>query len=469
MGEENVPLFKPEFNRSVRVISSETPLTEDTGCLLVREASAVLGLDQLLETLPDCRDPDHITYTLPEVVRARVLLLAQGWEDQGDATNLRFDPALRLAVSDHAGETPLAEDSHLPSQPTLSRMQHALASEKGTATLESILRTVSLKRILQAEPTRRMLTIDIDTLPKEAHGHQDGSSYNTHYGFTCFQPLVAFAETGDLLAAHLRPGGNPTARESFEFLAPVIDDAKKSGLRLCVRMDAGFSNALIMRELDDRKVRFVTRLKNTDTFHRLTQDWYERMHASWRECPSPNGQPRTATYELWERPHKAGRVRRIIAVTVEAGDGELFPKRFYLCTNFPRREGGSNDILAHYRQRGTAEVYIGDLVGTTVPSMRAVPRGKTAGTVTICDNNVSLLLGGLAYELIHHLRRGVEIATGVGWSLKRLRERVLKIATQVVRHARHVVFKISKTKVALWAALKELVSPSAQLRAEVTR
>ena len=470
MGEVRRPLLGLSFNGSVKVTRSLSPLTEDPGTLLLREASRRLGLDALLDALPDSRDPDHITYRLPELVRTRVLMLAQGWEDLGDATALRHDPAFRTAVSDRAGAGVVDDDVTLASQPTLSRMQHMLASEAGTKALDYSLRTLGLRRIRSAEPRRGRLTFDMDTLPVEVHGRQDASSYNTHYGCTCFQPLILFSETGDLLATRLRGSANPTAVEAFEFLAPVLDAAVAEGFEhLCVRMDCGFANAFIMRELEKRRVKFITRLRNTPALHRRCEDWYQRQVRAWRESPAADGKPRTATYEIWERAQKAGPVRRIIAVTVEPARGELFDKRFYLCTNFSRREGGSLKLLTFYRQRGTAETYIGEFVREMVPSMRAVPRGKHPGAVTIRDNNVALLLGALAYELVHHLRRGIEKKLDEGWSIARVRERILKVATSVVRHARNIVFRLCPTKATLWEALVDAVAPDAQLALEVAR
>lgn len=48
MGDGQVSLFRPTFNRSVQVIASTAALTEDAGALLLREASRRLGLDRLL-------------------------------------------------------------------------------------------------------------------------------------------------------------------------------------------------------------------------------------------------------------------------------------------------------------------------------------------------------------------------------------------------------------------------------------
>ena len=99
MGELQLTLFRPDFNRSIRVEASETPLTEDAGALPLRDIADSLGLCRVVGGLVDHRAQDRITHPLYELVLSRVLLMAQGWPDQDDADTLRDDPALRMAVS----------------------------------------------------------------------------------------------------------------------------------------------------------------------------------------------------------------------------------------------------------------------------------------------------------------------------------------------------------------------------------
>ena len=46
---------------------------------------------------PDRRDPLRITHTLADMVRARILAIACGYEDADDLDALRVDPAFKLA------------------------------------------------------------------------------------------------------------------------------------------------------------------------------------------------------------------------------------------------------------------------------------------------------------------------------------------------------------------------------------
>ena len=59
----------------------------------------------------------------------------------------------------------------------------------------------------------------------------------------------------------------------------------------------------------------------------------------------------------------------------------------------------------------------------------------------------------LAYELMHILRARLETLTGEGWSLRRLRERVLKVAARVQRTGRRLHFVIARPALPLWRKL----------------
>lgn len=68
----------------------------------------------------DPRDPARVTHGLPDILRARILAIARGYEDADDLDSLRCDPAFKLA----GGRLPdTGED--LCSQPTVSRWENA--------------------------------------------------------------------------------------------------------------------------------------------------------------------------------------------------------------------------------------------------------------------------------------------------------------------------------------------------------
>lgn len=126
MREAQDTLFEPEFNRAVKVQSSEQRITSHAGAVLLREADHRLGLvESLAEQINDSRDPEMIRYTATELLRERIYALALGSENQDDLDRLAHDLAMRMATWDRPGEEVL--EQRLASQPTQSRLIDWLA------------------------------------------------------------------------------------------------------------------------------------------------------------------------------------------------------------------------------------------------------------------------------------------------------------------------------------------------------
>ena len=127
MGEV-LPIFIPSFNRSLVIEARPERLSSDAGAVLLRELLQRSGIiPWMVGRLADPRASDQVTYPLAELLRAVLVLFGQGWRDQDDADALRFDPAVRLAVTEARGTAALEDDHHLPSQPTLSRLLGTLS------------------------------------------------------------------------------------------------------------------------------------------------------------------------------------------------------------------------------------------------------------------------------------------------------------------------------------------------------
>ena len=64
-----------------------------------------------------------------------------------------------------------------------------------------------------------------------------------------------------------------------------------------------------------------------------------------------------------------------------------------------------------------------------------------------------LLIACLAYEVMHIARRAMAKATGTGWSLRRLRERVLRAGARLAISGRRMVLALASAAAPFWAAL----------------
>ena len=96
-------------------------ITSDAGVLLlVAQTERRLGIvDRLAGVIPDDRDPSRVRHRVCDILRARAMAVACGYEDADDLDALRHDPGFMMAP----GKAP-GEEVGLVSQPTMSRFEN---------------------------------------------------------------------------------------------------------------------------------------------------------------------------------------------------------------------------------------------------------------------------------------------------------------------------------------------------------
>jgi hypothetical protein len=115
----------------------------------------------------------------------------------------------------------------------------------------------------------------------------------------------------------------------------------------------------------------------------------------------------------------------------------------------------SSNVVKFYNKRGTAEQWIKE--------------GKYALNWTrlschdFVDNQVRLQLFALAYNLGNSLRRLVLPRPVRKWSLRTLREKLIKIGANVISHSRYVIFQMAEVAVPR-AMFLEILNRIRQLR-----
>lgn len=224
-------------------------ITSDGGVMLLAEAERRLGLaDRLAAVIADDRDPTRITHRLADILRARILAIACGWEDADDLDTLRSDPAFKLAC----GRLP-DTGRDLCSQPTISRWENA-------PSLREVLRlmAVMVDRYCASYPVPpKAVTLDIDDTLDVVHGHQQLSLFNAHYDERCFLPIHVYdTATARPVAVILRPGKTPTGKEVRGHLRRLVRRIRRSWptTRITLRGDGHYARPEVMalRSLCDR-------------------------------------------------------------------------------------------------------------------------------------------------------------------------------------------------------------------------
>jgi hypothetical protein len=347
-------------------------------------------------------------------------------------------------------------DERLASQPTQSRLLDTVSAnpQNRQALRESLADW--LIRYVRADVDRsvRHGTVDVDSFPIEVHGKQPGGAYNGYYKETVYHPLLAsFLVEGDydsgfhgyrlgngFLHAVLRRGTAHTAEGALRFMQEVVRKCSELAYVLDFRLDAGFTHGLVMDDLTEHKQRFIGRLRNNPVLDRLAEPYLTR----------PVGRPPKEGYEdvfelglhqaeLWKHP------QRLLLVVVDqpdpvTGQLNLLPHYFFLVTNRSVEEIGGEAALAHYRNRGTFEDRLGEFNATVGPRLSS-PRFE--------ENEATLLLALLAFNLASLLRGELEDDTGGCWDLGRFQRSVLKAGARVVKNSRRLLVDLAEAVVPL--------------------
>jgi len=476
MGEARGLLPGMEFNRSVKVECRAERLSSEGGALIVREVLERSRVARrLARELVDPRAQEKITHPMFELVLTAITLLAQGWRDQDDVDPLRDDAVMRLAVSERRGVAPLemrprdggerlSKNPPVPdglaSQPTLSRLMATLSDESNRGALRRALLDLAVGGLQTGQTQRRgPVVLDVDSLPIEVHGHQEGSAHNGHYHARVFHPLVAaIGETGELVDMQLREGNAHTAEGGLDFITWLLDDLEeKLGKVAAVRVDAGFPTEPLLGALEQRRTPYVARVRNNKALDRLAEPHLRRPPGH------PPNEVRTWFHELSYRAGSWSRDRRVVLV-VQERPSEMFLHHFWLVTNWTPTQMPGDELLALYRQRGTAEGRFGEFMSVFDPALSSAsrpkrhyqgraPQRRSVAADSFAINEARLLLNALAYAAVHIARRLLENATHQGWSLRRVRERVLRVAARVTVHARRATIGVDSAAAHLWQML----------------
>src|SRR6266567_3908065 len=164
----------------------------------------------------------------------RLLLRFRGSAITSDAERLSRDPAMRWVVGDRAITGCAASASQMGRFET-----EWLALPENLASLADLpgrwIDTVHRRR------PPKMIVLDMDSSESPTYRAQEGSTYNGHFGCTCYHPLFVFNQLGDLeavrsavrqraqcrrLAGRAGAGGRPLPRRREAALFPTIPSSR---------------------------------------------------------------------------------------------------------------------------------------------------------------------------------------------------------------------------------------------------
>ena len=167
------PVLSPLNGKPILLNFDGVDMSSDAGLTLLREVERRHDLAGLLAScLTDTRHQGKVRHSFEDILRFRMMMIAAGYEDGNDASELRHDPSFKIAL-ERDPETGAA----LCSQPTISRMENL----PGTRELIGMARAMVRFYCQSFTQAPKQIVLDIDDTFDAVHGHQQLRLFNAYY------------------------------------------------------------------------------------------------------------------------------------------------------------------------------------------------------------------------------------------------------------------------------------------------
>jgi len=299
-------------------------------------------------------------------------------------------------------------------------------------------------RVWDAGARPGSITLNIDATLLTAHSEKELAAGNYKHGYG-FHPLNCYLdETGEALAAILRPGnaGSNTACDHFTVLGLALEQLPVEDLQreILVRADIGATHAFTA-DCHEAGIRFSVGYELNDTVRAAI---LEVEQPAWVQAIDADGSDRDGAWvaELTDHLDLPGwpEETRLICRRERPHPGaqfQIFDEHGYRYTCFLTDQDDKSIAALELRHRGRARVEDSIRQGKDT-GMRNLPHHA------FCHNQTWLELSLIAQDLLTWTKLICltgELATA---EPKRLRQRLLHIAAKLVRHGRRTHLKLDR-------------------------
>jgi len=311
--------------------------------------------------------------------------------------------------------------------------------------LQNILPSIALNLRHKMFPNDDKIIIKMDSTPHIQHGKKmEGVAWN-YKSLWCLDSQNAFDQYGFCYGWHLRAGNTYSGNDALEMIERVFSKIPKENKRFFLA-DSAYGNLGIYNSLIDKKINFAICLKENVWDSLL--DKYE-FNIGWKSVKlkffkSNKCQVGSCLYPL-ENLHGRSFLR-VVFLRVKKEIITKEDKRHYdyyaIVTNMSESEMNDEQVIRFYRGRSNVENHIKDLKYGM--DFKHFPCKK------LNANRAWGMMGIFAYNLMRFASFVLYPQTGC--FLKRVRNKMVKLAGEVTKHARKTSIRFSENifKEVIW-------------------
>ncbi len=429
---------------TVEVTADGEGVVSHAGAALLVELADRVGLSGALsDALADTRERGS-AHDPGRVLRDVAVMLADGGDCVTDIAAYRGQERL---FGSRASETTTHRVLKSVDEQLLDRVRAARAKARSW--------------VWEAGARPDSITLNIDATLVTAHSEKERASGNYKHGYG-FHPLGCWLdETGEPLAAILRPGnaGSNTAEDHFTVLGLALAQLPAEDLdrEILVRTDIGGCTHAFTADCRDAGIRFSVGYELGETVRHAI---LELPETAWTQAINADGAQRDGAWvaELTDRLDLSAwpEGSRLIVRRERPHPGaqfQIFDQHGYRYTCFLTDQDGNDIAALELRHRGRARVEDSIRQGKDT-GMRNLPHHAFEHNQTWLETSL------IAQDLLCWTRLICLTGAFAVAEPKRLRQRLLHTGAKLVRHGRRTHLKLDRD----WPWAQDLADAFTRLR-----
>ena len=442
-------------------------ISSDAGIVWLAELDKKLRITaRFAECFQDHRHLSYLNYSVHQLLAQRVYGIALGYEDVNDHDQLRYDPALAIALEKlNFYDSPSAI---LAGKSTLNRLEYCpetiLQQQESRyhrieANPEEIKKAFVDIFLESYQTPPQQIILDMDVTDDQVHGHQEGAFFNAYYKGVCYAPLYIFCGH-HLLVARLRPSNVDPAEGALEELQRIISLIREKwhNTQIIVRGDSAYAREEIMNFCEEKEgVNYVIamatnsqlKLRATNLIEKAKKEYEEKLLPVTKLMDSlfskdedleevrklvPNATWFRSIYYQTEK--SWSRQRRVVTKVVYGSEGlEL---RHVVTSLPPSQITPSQLYTKQYCPRGEME--------NRIKEQQLDLFADRTSTQTFQSNQLRLWLSSMAYVLMQAFRyHGLNKTFLSKATVGTIRLNFLKLGARITVSVRRIVIAISSS------------------------
>lgn len=369
--------------------------------------------------ISDNRDQSLIKHSYENILKQRVFLMMQGYEDANDANHLKYDPVIKNILG-----------GNLASQPTISRFENIIDKQ----TIFKVLYGW-LDRYVKSLAGRDKVIIDIDATDDPTHGAQQLSMYNGYYGQFMYNELLFHdGETGQIILPVLRPGNSHSNKWYVSILKRVIKAIKLQypEIKIFIRADSGFSNAPFYKLAEDESLYYAVGLATNEVLKRKVkrvENAVKHLHLSQKE-----------------------KYQHFISFQYQAGSWHA-PQQCYSKIESTGIGMNIRHFVSNLPEMDAREIYFGfyvkrgDTSENRIKELKNMCFSDRLSNHGFWANFMRLIISSLVYEMFLIIKKMIKktrFTKAHKWQIDNIRLYLLKAGGTIKKTAKRIYLKISK-------------------------